>query len=158
MTDTELQPAAPDLPPGWTAAGPYFKDADHYLSCDGDNPEAPAPGYGWPLGSECWYYVLTKEGRGLRLRPAGLTRESASRRAEQLARQYEDVPRTSPEPEPVTEYALVAAGGWYLRPDEPAAERAYPLEQWITDKRGDGAKVVRRRIIVVEDWEEVTRP
>lgn len=73
-----------DLPPGWTADGPRFKDADSYLSTDGDNPEAPWPGYGWPLGSECWYYVL--RGHGRRLFATGLTRENAARRAQELAR------------------------------------------------------------------------
>jgi hypothetical protein len=76
--------SALDLPPGWTADGPHFKDADSYLSKDGANPEAPWPGYGWPLGSECWYYVLRKQ--GLRLHVTGLTVESAARRAEEAAR------------------------------------------------------------------------
>lgn len=78
-TDT----AAPSLPPGWSVEGPTFKDAEQYLSRDGDNPEAPRPGYGWPLGTECWYYVL--EGHGLRLFATGLTTESAARRAEVIA-------------------------------------------------------------------------
>lgn len=56
----------------------------------------------------------------------------------------------------VTEYALVAAGGWHLRPNEPAVERAYPLGQWIEDKTANGARVVRRTVIVVRDWEKVT--
>lgn len=72
---------APDLPPGWTADGPYFKGTESYLSADGANPEAPWPGYGWPLGSECWFYVLHHQ--GLRLHVTGLTAESAARRAEQ---------------------------------------------------------------------------
>lgn len=72
-----------DLPPGWTADGPRFKGSGSYLSADGTNPEAPWPGYGWPLGSECWYYVL--RGRGLVLYVTGLTAESAARRAEEAA-------------------------------------------------------------------------
>jgi hypothetical protein len=75
--------AALDLPPGWTAEGPRFKDASMYLSSDGTNPEAPWPGYGWPLGTECWYYVL--RGPGRRLYATGLTIESAARRAACLA-------------------------------------------------------------------------
>lgn len=74
--------AALGLPPGWTAEGPRFKDASMYLSDDGSNPEAPWPGYGWPLGTECWYYVLRRSGR--RLYATGLTAESAARRAAQL--------------------------------------------------------------------------
>lgn len=62
--------------------------------------------------------------------------------------------RTVPEPQEVTEYALVAAGGWYLRPNEAAVERIYPLAQWVNDKRADGMKVVCRKIIVIEDWSE----
>ncbi len=67
---------------GWTIDGPHFKDAQHYLSRDGTNPEAPNPGYGWPLGSECWYFTL--EGQGLRLCATGLTEESASLRAKAI--------------------------------------------------------------------------
>jgi hypothetical protein len=67
---------------GWTVAVPRFKDKDHYLASDGTNPDAPWPGYGWPLGSECWYYVL--RGHGLRLHATGLTQESAARRAEEI--------------------------------------------------------------------------
>jgi hypothetical protein len=74
-----------DLPPGWTADGPRFKDASMYLSSDGTNPEAPHPGYGWPLGTECWYYVL--RGPGRRLYATGLTVESAALRAGQVARE-----------------------------------------------------------------------
>lgn len=73
----------PDLPGGWSADGPYFKGPDKYLSKDGANPEAPWPGYGWPLGSECWYYVLT--GHGYQLHVTGLTKESAARRAEEAS-------------------------------------------------------------------------
>jgi hypothetical protein len=70
----------------WTIDGPHFKDADSYLSHDGTNPEAPSPGYGWPLGTECWYYEL--EGRRgwerVRLCATGLTRESAAQRAQAI--------------------------------------------------------------------------
>lgn len=66
--------------PGWTVRGPKFKSKDSYLDQDGTNPEAPAPGYGWPLGSECWWYML--DGHGLRLVASGATRESAAARAE----------------------------------------------------------------------------
>jgi hypothetical protein len=41
-----------------TIEGPFWKSPGHDLSKDGDNPEAPWPGYGWPLGTECWYFVV----------------------------------------------------------------------------------------------------
>ncbi len=68
--------------PGWTVEGPYYKDADHYLSRDGGNPAAPVPGYGWPLGTECYYFILT--GHGLRLTATGATVDDAAARAGQL--------------------------------------------------------------------------
>lgn len=61
---------------GWTVTGPRFKDGDHYLSKDGDNPEAPWPKYGWPLGSECWYYLM--EGFDRRFYATGLTPEQTA--------------------------------------------------------------------------------
>lgn len=67
------------LPAGWEVEGPHFKDHTTYLSHDGTNPEAPEPGYGWPLGTECWYYVLN--GHGLRLHATGSTELKALERA-----------------------------------------------------------------------------
>jgi hypothetical protein len=69
--------SAPDLAAGWTAEGPYFKGPDQYLSSDGTNPEAPWPGYGWPLGTECWFFILRGNSRVI---VTGLTAESAARR------------------------------------------------------------------------------
>ena len=68
---------------GWEVDGPHFKGADSYLSKDSTNPEAPAPGYGWPLGSECFYYVL--RGHGMRLFATGSTMEKALERAVTIA-------------------------------------------------------------------------
>lgn len=70
----------------WTVDGPHFKDADQYLSHDGTNPEAPSPGYGWPLGTECWFYELEgrHDGQRIRLCATGLTRESAAKRAQAI--------------------------------------------------------------------------
>ncbi len=68
---------------GWDITGPFAKGKDQYLSKDGTNPEAPWPGYGWPLGSECWYYVL--EDRRYSLIATGLTRESALARTIEIA-------------------------------------------------------------------------
>lgn len=61
--------------------GPFFKGEDNYLSMDGDNPEAPWPGYGWPLGTTCWYFRV--EGRR-HLCATGTTVERAFARAVEL--------------------------------------------------------------------------
>jgi hypothetical protein len=34
-------------------------------------------------------------------------------------------------------------------------ERLYPAEQWARDQQALGARVFRRRVVVVEDWAEV---
>lgn len=62
--------------------GPHFKGEGTYLSADGDNPEAAWPGYGWPLGTECWYFRLN--GRGRRLWATGTTVAKAWERAQEL--------------------------------------------------------------------------
>ena len=64
---------------GWEVEGPVFKDGDSYLAKDGTNPEAPWPGYGWPLGTKCWYYRL--RGHGIRTCATGSTIEKARARA-----------------------------------------------------------------------------
>lgn len=64
---------------GWTITGPKFKRREQYLSRDGDNPEAPWSGYGWPLESECYWFLL--EGFGYRRCATGLTIQSALNRA-----------------------------------------------------------------------------
>lgn len=56
----------------------------------------------------------------------------------------------------VTEYGHLHGSGYLLR--GPEAERFYPLAEWIEDKRDNGGRVFRRRVIVVEDWTEVTGP
>lgn len=60
-----------------------------------------------------------------------------------------------PPQQPVTEHAREMTGGWNLRRDEPLTESVYPLAQWIRHGQENGGKVYRRRIIVVDDWEEV---
>ena len=62
----------------WDVKGPFFKNSEQYLSRDGDNTEAPWPGYGWPLGTECYFFVA--EGNGHRVIATGVTVESAWRR------------------------------------------------------------------------------
>lgn len=59
--------------------GPFLKRDNHYLSRDGDNPEAEWPGYGWPLGSVCWWYRIRVDECGEVA--TGLTPQSAFDRA-----------------------------------------------------------------------------
>jgi hypothetical protein len=59
--------------------------------------------------------------------------------------------------EAVTEYGQVMAdGGYHVR--NPHIERMYPVADWIADERQHGRFVARRRVVVVEDWIEVTEP
>jgi hypothetical protein len=67
---------------GWEVTGPHFKDENHYLSCDGSNPDVLWPGYGWPLGTTAYYYHV--KGHGWNLVPTGSTVEKAWARAAQL--------------------------------------------------------------------------
>jgi hypothetical protein len=59
----------------------------------------------------------------------------------------------------VTEYGTQYKGGdrdvWNT---EPHVERAYPLAKRIEEALLNGAKVYRRRVIVVQDWAEVSEP
>lgn len=58
-----------------------------------------------------------------------------------------------------TEYGvLMSGGGYHIRWDDPEAERILPIADFITCMNRDGAHVYRRRVVVVEDWEEVTKP
>jgi hypothetical protein len=60
--------------------------------------------------------------------------------------------------EVVTEYATgMSGGGMNVRPDDPEIERAYPLDVWIEHRQRDGGRVYQRRIVVIDDWEEVPR-
>lgn len=60
--------------------------------------------------------------------------------------------------EPITEHGVqMAGGGMQVRPDDPEAEEAYPLERWIPNQQRFGGKVYARKIIVVEDWHEVPK-
>lgn len=59
--------------------------------------------------------------------------------------------------EPVTEHAqLMSGGGYHVRNSDPEIEDIYPLEQWIKAGQRYGGHVYRRRIIVLEDWTEIT--
>lgn len=53
----------------------------------------------------------------------------------------------------ITEHAVLYAGGSMLvRPQFPELEDIFPLEKWIVAEQKSGAKVYRRRVIVVDDW------
>jgi hypothetical protein len=57
----------------------------------------------------------------------------------------------------ITEHAIqMSGGGMHVRCDEPEIEEIYPLAEWIPHQQRFGGKVYRRRIIVVEDWAEVS--
>lgn len=60
----------------------------------------------------------------------------------------------------VTEYGVLMSGGGYrLLDDSPEVERVAPLAARIgAEIRGNGNHVFRRRVIVIEDWAEVTGP
>lgn len=47
-----------------------------------------------------------------------------------------------------------AWGAMLVRGDDENLDREYPLDRWIADEQRLGG-VMRRRIIVVEDWTEV---
>lgn len=56
----------------------------------------------------------------------------------------------------LTEYAIMMPSG-AMQVRNPDLERVYPLAEWIEHRqRVDRTTVYRRRIIVVEDWTEVT--
>lgn len=58
----------------------------------------------------------------------------------------------------VVEHAVrMSGGGMTIRNPHPDTERIYPLGQWITHQQRDGCKVYRRRILVLDDWQEVPR-
>lgn len=63
----------------------------------------------------------------------------------------------TPEREPITEYGvLMSGGGYHIRWDDPEIERIYPTPKWAAHTIRTGGHVFRRRVIVVEDWEEMS--
>lgn len=61
-----------------------------------------------------------------------------------------------PVDEIVAEHALeMSGGGMHVRAD--GLDEVYPLDQWIADQQRHGARVHRRRVIVVDDWTKVPR-
>lgn len=56
------------------------------------------------------------------------------------------------------EHGLLMSGdSMAVRSSDPEIEQVYPLVAWIRHKQRSGGKVMRRRVIVVEDWTEVPR-
>jgi hypothetical protein len=55
-----------------------------------------------------------------------------------------------------TEHALRMSGGsMQVYNDHPDIERIYPVAKQVQHDQRTGGKVYRRRIIVVDDWEEI---
>lgn len=58
--------------------------------------------------------------------------------------------------EVVTEYGgLMSGGGVNVWPDDPELLDIYPLAKRIEHGKRHGGHVLRRRIIVIDDWEEL---
>jgi hypothetical protein len=56
----------------------------------------------------------------------------------------------------IAEYGLLMSGGGYhIRSIAPQVGRIFPTAEWIVGQIRTGGHVYRRRVIVVEDWEEV---
>lgn len=56
----------------------------------------------------------------------------------------------------ITEHATAfKSGDMKIRCDDPEVEEVYPLARWIVHQQRYGGRVYRRRVIVVDDWEEV---
>lgn len=58
--------------------------------------------------------------------------------------------------EPIVEYASEYTGkSMLIRYCDEQVESIYPLKDWIRNQQRFGGKVYRRKIIVIDDWEEV---
>jgi hypothetical protein len=61
--------------------------------------------------------------------------------------------------EVVTEYGhLMSGGGVHVWPLTPLVLKVYPLAERIEHANMHGGKALRRKVIVVSDWEEVDKP
>lgn len=61
-----------------------------------------------------------------------------------------------PDPTPIEEYGqLMAGGGVHTWPCDPETLDIYPLAKRIEHGKRHGGRVLRRRVIVVDDWEEI---
>ena len=50
----------------------------------------------------------------------------------------------------------MSGGGFQVRNTAPHVQAIYPTAQWAMDEIRSGGHVYRRRVIVVQDWEELT--
>jgi hypothetical protein len=51
---------------------------------------------------------------------------------------------------------LFAGGSMLIRNADADVERVYPLAEWIGHETRKGGRIFRRKIVVIEDWSEVT--
>lgn len=51
---------------------------------------------------------------------------------------------------------LMGGGGFFIRSTDPEVERIYPTEKWTADQKFSGGHVYVRRIILVDEWVELT--
>jgi len=54
------------------------------------------------------------------------------------------------------EYAQEYPSSMLVRSDDPELERVYPRVLWTMHVRKNGGRVWKRKVIVVEEWTEVT--
>lgn len=61
--------------------------------------------------------------------------------------------------EVTTEYGLLmSSGGFLIRNTDPMVEQIYPTPEWARNETFTGGHVYRRRIVIQEEWEEITDP
>lgn len=133
--------------------------------------QEPCPYCGVKAGVRC----VTAAGSPVNQFPHGLRRDLASMNgrlpetfipaeARSQIRRWQEtqVPAARQMPEAgrrhdvITEHAIkMPSGAMQVRNSEPLTEKVYPLADWIAHGQENGGKVYRRRIIVVDDWEEV---
>lgn len=69
---------------------------------------------------------------------------------------HEDEAPGEPAPASVVEYGgLMSGGGVNVWPDDPELLDIYPLAKRIEHGKRHGGHVMRRRVIVIDDWEEL---
>ena len=84
--------------------------------------------------------------------------DAASARAALEAREDEDAehqPASVTVVSPVTEYGIVTSGGGIRIRNafaDPDVDRIYPLTNWVAGKKADGAMLMARTILVLDDW------
>lgn len=51
---------------------------------------------------------------------------------------------------------LMSGGGFQTRCDDPEIEKIYPTAKWAAHQIKSGGHVYRRRIVILQDWEEIS--